>query len=59
MKKINFFVYDYPSKGNDSDFIEDELILLSKIFEEVNIIPLKKSNFKSDYILKILIMISH
>ena len=50
MKKINFFVYDYPSKGNDSDFIEDELILLSKIFEEVNIIPLKKSNFKSDYI---------
>ena len=42
MKKLNLFVYDYPSEGNDSDFIEDEIILLSKIFEEVNIIPLKK-----------------
>ena len=50
MKKLNLFVYDYPSEGNDSDFIEDEIILLSKIFEEVNIIPLKKKRIKSNYI---------
>ena len=41
MNTLNFFVYDYPAKGNDSPFIEDEILLLSKIFKKVNIIPLK------------------
>ena len=50
MNTLNFFVYDYPAKGNDSPFIEDEILLLSKIFKKVNIIPLKKNNFKSEYV---------
>ena len=44
-KTVNFFTYDYPSKGNDSPFIKDEIIYLSKIFKRVNIIPIKKKSF--------------
>ena len=48
MTTLNFFVYDYPGKGNDSPFIEDEIKLLIGIFSKIKIIPLKKKEYKSD-----------
>ena len=50
MTTLNFFVYDYPGKGNDSPFIEDEIKLLIGIFSKIKIIPLKKKEYKSDYV---------
>ena len=42
MKTINIFTYDYPFEGNDHRFIEDELMMISSIFDKVNVIPIKK-----------------
>jgi colanic acid/amylovoran biosynthesis glycosyltransferase len=53
MKTLNLFTYDYPSQGNDHFFIEDEIKMLSEIFDKVNIIPLKwDSQFKENFIKK-------
>ena len=53
MKKINFFTYDYPFEGNDNKFIEDELSMISTIFDKVNVIPIKKKKkIKKDFIKK-------
>ena len=49
-KTLNFFTYDFPSKGNDSKFIIDEFNYLSKKFEILNIIPLRKN--KEQFFLK-------
>ncbi len=53
MKKINFFTYDYPFEGNDNKFIEDELSMISTIFDKVNVIPIKKKKkIKKNFIKK-------
>ena len=41
MKVLNFFTYDYPFEGNDQNFIEDELVMLSTLFDKINVIPIK------------------
>ena len=51
MKVLNFFTYDYPFEGNDQNFIEDELVMLSTLFDKINVIPIKnKGKFKQNYI---------
>ena len=53
MKILNLFTYDYPSQGNDHFFIEDEIKMLSKTFDHINIIPLKwDSKFTENFIKK-------
>lgn len=53
MKTINIFTYDYPFEGNDHRFIEDELMMISSIFDKVNVIPIKKKKkLKSNFIKK-------
>ena len=41
-KSLNIFTYDYPYIGNDSKFVIDEINFLSKKFNKIKIIPLKK-----------------
>ena len=51
MKILNFFTYDYPFEGNDQNFIEDELVMLSTLFDKINVIPIKnRGKFKQNYI---------
>lgn len=53
MKNINFFTYDYPFEGSDHKFIEDELSMISSLFNKVNVIPIrKKEKLKKNYIKK-------
>ena len=53
MKVLNFFTYDYPFEGNDQNFIEDELVMLSTLFDKINVIPIKnRGKFKQNYINK-------
>ena len=53
MKTINIFTYDYPAHGNDSYFIEDELLMISSLFDKINVIPLKfNKKKKKNYINK-------
>ena len=53
MRVLNLFTYDYPFEGNDQNFIEDEIKMLSTLFDKINIIPLiKKKKFKENYIIK-------
>ena len=41
MRVLNFFTYDYPFEGNDQNFIEDEIKMLSTLFDKINIITLE------------------
>ncbi len=53
MKVLNFFTYDYPFRGNDQNFIEDELKMLSTLFDKINVIPIRnKDKFKINYVNK-------
>ena len=45
-KNLNIFTYDYPFIGNDSKFMIDEINFLSKRFDKINIIPIKKKKYK-------------
>ena len=37
MRVLNLFTYDYPFEGNDQNFIEDEIKMLSTLFDKINI----------------------
>lgn len=53
MRNINFFTYDYPFEGNDHRFIEDELSMISNLFDRVNVIPIRRrKNLKKNFIKK-------
>lgn len=51
-KILNIFTYGYPSYGDEQIFIKDEVVFFSNKFYKVNIIPIKKTNKKINFIKK-------
>ena len=45
-KILHILTYDFPYVGNDSKFMIDEIKLLSEIFDEIKLYPMKKSNLR-------------